>query len=99
MALPIVPGTGPFDHDVAHDVIDSLHMQLRKVVKARGHFPSDKAAHKLIRLALRNVIAKWTASRQDWKSAMMQIALLHPERFSLGIRVFNPPHTKSGYLH
>jgi hypothetical protein len=39
--------------------IESLHMQLRKIIKARGHFPSDEAALKLIWLALRNVVAKW----------------------------------------
>ena len=26
------------------DAIESLHMQLRKIVKTRGHFPSDEAA-------------------------------------------------------
>ncbi|MBU9242061.1 transposase, partial [Burkholderia multivorans] len=36
-------------------------------------------------LALRNVVAKWTGSRHDWKSAMTQFALLYPERFNIGI--------------
>ncbi|WP_323072712.1 IS256 family transposase [Mycetohabitans endofungorum] len=63
--------------------IESLHMQLRKIIKARGHFPSDEAALKLLWLALRNVIAKWTGSRHDWKSAMTQFALLYPERFNI----------------
>jgi hypothetical protein len=35
--------------------IESLHMQLRKVLKNRGHFPSHEAATKLIYLALRNI--------------------------------------------
>ena len=30
------------------NAIESLHMQLRKVLKNRGHFPSDEAATKLI---------------------------------------------------
>ncbi len=37
------------------NAIESLHMQLRKVLKNRGHFPSDEAATKLIFLALRNI--------------------------------------------
>ncbi|WP_254367236.1 transposase, partial [Paraburkholderia sp. NMBU_R16] len=65
--------------------IESLHMQLRKIIKARGHFPSDEAALKLIWLALRNDVAKWTGSRHDWKSAMTQFALLYPERFNIGL--------------
>lgn len=67
------------------NAIESLHMQLRKIIKARGHFPSDDAALKLIWLALRNVVAKWTGSRHDWKSAMTQFALLYPERFNIGL--------------
>ncbi|WP_306454120.1 transposase [Burkholderia sp. MSMB1826] len=67
------------------NAIESLHMQLRKIIKARGHFPSGEAALKLIWLALRNVVAKWTGSRHDWKSAMTQFALLYPERFNIGV--------------
>ncbi len=68
------------------NAIESLHMQRRKIIKARGHFPSDESALKLIWLALRDVVAKWTGSRHDWKSAMAQFALLYPERFSIGNR-------------
>jgi len=37
------------------NAIESLHMRLRKIVKNRGHFPSDEAATKLLFLALRNI--------------------------------------------
>ncbi len=67
------------------NAIESLHMQLRRIIKARGHFPSDEAALKLIWLALRNIVAKWTGSRHDWKSAMTRFALLYPERFNIGV--------------
>ncbi|WP_224011307.1 IS256 family transposase, partial [Cupriavidus pinatubonensis] len=40
------------------NAIESLNMQLRKIIKTRGHFPSDEAAIKLLWLALRNVLAK-----------------------------------------
>jgi transposase-like protein len=33
-------------------------MQIRKVIKNRGHFPNDEAATKLIWLALRNIAKK-----------------------------------------
>ena len=39
------------------NAIESLHMQLRKIIKTRGHFPSDEAATKLLWLALRNILA------------------------------------------
>jgi transposase-like protein len=40
------------------NAIESLNMQLRKVIKNRGHFTSDEAATKLIYLALRNITKK-----------------------------------------
>jgi len=37
------------------NAIESLNMQIRKVIKNRGHFPNDDAATKLIWLAWRNI--------------------------------------------
>jgi putative transposase len=37
--------------------IESVNARLRKIIKTRGHFPSDEAASKLIWLALRNITA------------------------------------------
>jgi transposase-like protein len=39
------------------NAIESIHSQLRKIIKTRGHFPSDDAATKLIWLPLRNITA------------------------------------------
>ncbi|ABO53270.1 transposase, mutator type [Burkholderia vietnamiensis G4] len=54
------------------NAIESLNMQLRKIIKTRGHFPNDEAAIKLLWLALRNVLAKTVRAAFDWKSAMNQ---------------------------
>ena len=45
-------------------------MQLRKIIKTRGHFPNDEAAIKLLWLALRNVLAKTVRAAFDWKFYM-----------------------------
>jgi len=37
------------------NMIESINYQLRKVTKTRGHFPTDKAALKLLYLAVRNI--------------------------------------------
>lgn len=63
------------------NAIESLHMQLRKIIKTRGHFPSDEAATKLIYLALRNITKEWKMSARRWKTAMTQFAILFPEWF------------------
>jgi transposase-like protein len=41
------------------NAIESINARLRKIIKTRGHFPSDDAASKLIWLALRNITADW----------------------------------------
>lgn len=63
------------------NVIESLHMQLRKIIKTRGHFPSDEAATKLLWLALRNIMAGKVRSTREWKAAMNQFAVLYGDRF------------------
>jgi putative transposase len=63
------------------NAIESLHSQLRKVLNARGHFPSDEAATKLIWLVLRNVSAKWKNPPVAWHSAKAQFAVHFEDRF------------------
>lgn len=63
------------------NAIESLHMQLRKIVKNRGHFPTDEAASKLLFLALRNIEKKWKMPPVTWKQAANQFAILFGERF------------------
>jgi putative transposase len=62
--------------------IESVNARLRKIIKTRGHFPSDEAASKLIWLALRNITAKWSNAAHDWKAAMNQFAILYQDRFT-----------------
>lgn len=63
------------------NAIESINAQLRKIIKTRGHFPSDEAATKLIWLALRNITADWGRAAHDWKTAMNQFAILYADRF------------------
>ena len=66
------------------NAIESINARLRKIIKNRGHFPSDEAASKLIWLALRNITADWGNAAQDWKTAMNQFAILYEDRFTRG---------------
>ena len=63
------------------NAIESLHMQLRKVLKTRGHFPNDEAATKLIYLAIRNITKKWQKPPVTWTAAATQFAIQFGERF------------------
>lgn len=64
------------------NAIESINAQLRKIIKTRGHFPSDEAATKLLWLALRNITGKWGMATHDWKAAMNQFAVLYEDRFT-----------------
>jgi putative transposase len=63
------------------NALESVHAQLRKIIKTRGHFPNDDAATKLIWLALRNITAKWERTSHHWRAAMNQFAILYEDRF------------------
>ena len=64
------------------NAIESVNARLRKIIKTRGHFPSDDAATKLIWLALRNITADWGRAANTWKVAMNQFARLYDDRFT-----------------
>jgi len=64
------------------NAIESLHASLRKIIKTRGHFPSDEAATKLIWLALRNAMGNRTRSVHEWLSAMNEFVIAYGDRFT-----------------
>jgi len=63
------------------NAVESLHRAIRKIIKTRGHFPTDEAAFKLIWLALRNITATWALPAHRWKPALHAFALAFGDRF------------------
>jgi putative transposase len=61
------------------NAIESLNFQLRKVLRPRGHFPSDDAVLKVVYLALKNATFKWKPSR-DWNRALAHFAIVFGDR-------------------
>ena len=61
------------------NIVESLNMSLRKVIKTRGSFPGEEAALKLLYLALRNVSKRWKASR-DWRISLNHFTMLWGDR-------------------
>ena len=60
--------------------IEAVNRQLRKIIKTRGHFPTEDAALKLLWLALRNAEKKWTYPIREWPRALHQFAIFFPGR-------------------
>ena len=65
------------------NALESVHARLRKIIKTRGHFPTDEAATKLIWLALRHITASWWKAANYWHLAMNQFAILYEDRFTV----------------
>lgn len=55
------------------NAIESLNSQFRKVIKTKGHFPSEEAAIKLLYLALRNAERAWTGPLPFWRRANLAL--------------------------
>ena len=46
--------------------IEALNSKLRRAVRARGHFPTDEAAIKLLYLVLNHVAEEWKRPPREW---------------------------------
>jgi len=64
------------------NAIEALNSKLRRAVRARGHFPTDEAALKLLFLVLNRAEKEWTMPAREWCMAKAQFAVLFGERFT-----------------
>ena len=62
------------------NAIESLNSTVRRAVRTRGHFPNDRAATKLVYLALRAVQRKWRAPPRHWHQVRPELAIRFGER-------------------
>src|SRR5690349_9200973 len=64
------------------NAIEALNSKLRRAVRARGHFPTDEAALKLLFLVLNRTEKEWRMPPGEWAMARAQFAVLFGERFT-----------------
>ncbi|MFT8421716.1 MAG: IS256 family transposase [Gluconacetobacter sp.] len=64
------------------NAIEALNAKLRRAVRARGHFPNDDAALKLLFLALNRAEKEWIMPPREWSMAKAQFAILFGDRFA-----------------
>jgi putative transposase len=63
------------------NAIEAVNAKLRRAVRARGHFPTDDAALKLLFLVLNRVAKEWRMPAREWTAAKAQFAILFEDRF------------------
>ncbi len=61
------------------NTVESLHMQIRKTIKTRGHFPNDDAALRLIWLATMRAKTNWRTC-YNWTQAMAVLRIHFGDR-------------------
>ena len=66
------------------NMIESLNVTLRKIIKNRSLFPNDEAIFKLMYLSLKNISKKWTMPIHNWSGAMNQFAIMFEGRLPMG---------------
>jgi len=62
------------------NAVEGYNRQLRKVTKSRSSFPTGEAVRKLLFLANRDIIKKWTNPMTDWPSILNQLVIRFGER-------------------
>jgi len=68
------------------NTVEGFHRQIRKVTKTKGAFPTDDALLKLIYLATKNVMKKWTSPIQNWGITVQQLSIIFEGRLKLDIQ-------------
>ena len=67
------------------NVVESLNMTLRKVIKTRASFPNEESALKLIYLALKNVSQRWRPA-PSWRTSLNHFMLLWGDRIEAALQ-------------
>lgn len=62
------------------NIIEDLHRQFRKVTKSKSVFPSDAALEKMLYLATKNIMTKWTQRYRNWDMVLNQLLIMFPDQ-------------------
>ena len=91
------------------NAIESLNYQLRKIIKNRGHFPTDDAVIKLLWLAIRDIEDKRARQRAEEKGLprdkrkapprLVEGATVHGWKAALGALALAYPDRLERYIH
>lgn len=63
--------------------VEGYHRQLRKVAKSKSIFPTPEAARKLLFLANRDILKKWTMLIHNWSLILNQLVIRFEGRLAI----------------
>jgi putative transposase len=62
------------------NAVENLHRQFRKVTKNRSLFPNNDALVKMLYLAYKDIVKKWTMPVRNWSLIFSQLSIRFEER-------------------
>ena len=65
------------------NAVEGYHRQLRKVTKSKSVFPTPEAARKLLFLANRDILKKWTLPIKNWPLILNQLVIRFEGRLAI----------------
>lgn len=63
------------------NIIEGVNRQFRKVTKTKAVFPNDDALRKMLYLASKNIVKKWTQRYWDWEVVLNHLAIQFDGRY------------------
>ncbi len=69
------------------NTVEGFNRQLRKVTKSKGVFPNEQALLKMMFLASRGIMKKWTSPIANWALSAQQLAIYFEDRMKLDLNV------------
>ena len=69
------------------NTVEGFNRQLRKVTKSKGVFPNEQALLKMVYLASRDIMKKWTTSISNWALSAQALAIYFEDRMELDLNI------------
>ena len=69
------------------NTVEGFNRQLRKVTKSKGVFPNEHALLKMIFLAARDIMKKWTSVISNWALTAQQLAIYFEDRMKVDLNL------------
>ena len=65
------------------NTIESYNRQIRKVIKTRSVFPTERSIRKLFYLANCDIVRKWTKPMPHWANILNQLVIKFEDRLAI----------------
>ena len=69
------------------NTVEGFNRQLRKVTRSKGVFPNEQALLKMIFLAARDIMKKWTSVISNWALTAQQLAIYFEDRMKVDLNM------------